>query len=245
MLIDYEHLTLCDLALSSTMYNSLTPYNDSLRSLKSVTGNSIDLNNSNHRTFLVKWLNDWGCRHLSKRYHETTATAILDWYKQSGTRLFRKTKTIWDLDDHDLSGATEAYGSLKDKKVARRDRGTKTSDMHMGPTAASKILFALRPEALMPWDEAMRIGFGCDGSPESYLRFLQCIRKLARKIRDLCSDNSFDISELPLQIERPESTVLELINEYIWITVTRNCKLPSTSTLARWASWGLSTGRNK
>ena len=102
MLIDYEHLTLCDLALSSTMYNSLTPYNDSLRSLKSVTGNSIDLNNSNHRTFLVKWLNDWGCRHLSKKSHDIASAAILDWHNQEGTKLFQKGKALWELDNQEM-----------------------------------------------------------------------------------------------------------------------------------------------
>jgi len=245
MRVNYENLTLCDLALSSTMYTSLTPFNTSLRYLKSVTGNSLDLNDTGHRASLVEWLNAWGCRHLSKKQHETTSTAILEWYGQAGARLFQKTKPIWDLDDHDLSGAADAYGSLKDKTAARRYRGAKTWDIHIGPTAASKILFAIRPEALMPWDEAMRIGFSCDSSPESYLKFLQDIQRLALKIRDLCNVEGFDISELPQQIDQPDSTVLELINEYIWITVTRNCTLPPASTLARWADWGSSTARDR
>lgn len=245
---DAEHLTLCDLALSSAMYDSLLPYNDSLRSLRKATENRIDLDNPDHCAHLVKWLNDWGCRHLSKAHRETTARAILGWHRQARKRLFQQTKTVCELDDHDLSEAVEAYGSLKDRVVAQRDRGAETSDVHMGPTAASKVLFALRPKALMPWDEAMRIGFGCDGTSGSYSRFLQCIREIAWKIRDLCNENGFEITELPLQIERPGSTVIELINQYIWVTVTRNsrnCRLPSASTLARWASWGRSSSRNK
>ena len=233
---DYDDLTLCDLALSSVMYNSLTPYNSSLRSLRTETRNSIDLNDSNHCALLVKWLNAWGCR-LPRSHHQTAVAAIQEWYEQAGTRLLPKAKTICDLDDHGLSGAAEAYGSLVDKKVARLNRGTKTSDVRMGPTAASKVLFVLCPEALMPWDEAMRTDFGCDGSPESYVRFLQRIKKIAWRIRDMCGDKGFDIVELPRQIGRPDSTVLELINEYIWITVTKKCELPSPSTLARWASW--------
>lgn len=63
MLANYENLTLSDLALSSTMYNPLTSFNASLKSLRSVTGDSIDLNNPAHRASLVKWLNDWGAVH--------------------------------------------------------------------------------------------------------------------------------------------------------------------------------------
>ncbi len=113
--------------------------------------------------------------------------------------------------------------------------------MDIGPTAASKILFAVRPAALMPWDEAMRKEFVCDGSKESYFKFLVDIRKLAYRIGELCKANDFDISELPHKMNRGGSTVLELINEYVWVTVTRKCKLPSAQNLALWAQWGLSS----
>ena len=93
----------------------------------------------------------------------------------------------------------------------------------------------------MPWDEAMRKEFGCDGSRESYLKFLVKIRKLAYRVEELCKANGFDISELPDKINRDGSTVLELINEYIWVTVTRECKLPSVQNLTLWAQWGLSS----
>ena len=228
-------LTLSGLAISSAIYN-LTSFNDSLGNLKEETKNGIDLNNPDHRASMVTWLNKWGCR-LSIKQHETTSIAIMDWYDQAGADLFPITKAVWDLNDQDISGAANVYGSLKDKIAAQSTRNEKILDRHIGPTAASKILFAIRPEALMPWDEAMRKSFKCDGSPESYIKFLQEIRDIAWRIRDLCVANGFDIAELPLQIERPDSTVLEIINEYIWITVTSKCKPPSATILKRWAEW--------
>jgi hypothetical protein len=89
----------------------------------------------------------------------------------------------------------------------------------------------------MPWDEAMRNEFGCDGSKESYFKFLTEIRELTFRIRELCQENGFGISELPDKIDRKGSTVLEIINEYIWVTVTRDCKLPAAKNLAVWANW--------
>jgi len=241
---NFESMTLCDLALACSLYNSFTQFNTSLRLLKkSFISGGIDLSNPAHRASLLKWLNKWGCRHLSKKNHDIASSAILDWHNQEGTKLSPIGKNLWELDNQELSRVVTAYSSLKDRTGARPTRGGKNLQIDIGPTAASKILFALRPEALMPWDDAMRKKFSCDGSKESYFKFLVDIRKLAYRIGELCKASNFDISELPHKIDRDGSTVLELINEYVWVTVTRKCKLPSAQNLALWAHWGLSIER--
>jgi len=236
--VNYENVTLCKLALASTMYDSLTPFNYSLGRLNEATGGSIDLTNPAHRISLIKWLNDWGCRHLSEDQHDVASNSILNWYQVDGASLFTNKKPLWDLGDHELEVAAHAYGSLKDKMGARRVRGGRKLEVHIGATAASKILFAIRPKALMPWDEAMRISFECDGSPKSYSRYLKKIRNLTSHIGVLCRNKGFQIDDLPKQLGRPDSTVLALVNEYIWVTETRKCELPSSHTLARWAELG-------
>ena len=130
------------------------------------------------------------------------------------------------------------YGSLKDSTAAWRIRRGRKTEVHIGETAASKILFAIRPKAIMPWDEAMRISFKCNGSPQSYLEYLKIIRNLTLQIAVLCKHNGFQIDDLPQKLGRPDSTVLALVNEYIWITETRKVELPSSSILARWAQLG-------
>ena len=237
-MVNYESVTLCKLALASTMYDSLTPFNYSLGRLNEATGGNIDLTNRAHRLSLIEWLNDWGCRHLSEDQHDVASNSILNWYKVDGASLFTNEKPLWDLRDHELEVAAHAYGSLKDKTGARRVRGGRKLEVHIGATAASKILFAIRPKALMPWDEAMRISFECDGSPESYSRYLKTIRNLISHIGVLCRNNGFRIDDLPKELGRPDSTVLALVNEYIWVTETRKCELPSSHTLARWAELG-------
>ena len=236
--MNYENVTLCKLALASTMYDSLTPFNYSLGRLNKATGNSIDLTNHAHRIFLLQWLNDWGCRHLSEDQHEVASHSILNWYQVDGASLFTNEKPLWDLGDHELEVAANAYGSLKESTGAWRVRRGIELEVHIGATAASKILFAIRPKALMPWDDAMRISFECDGSPESYSRYLKKIRKLTCQIVVLCRNKGFQIDDLPEELGRPDSTVLALVNEYIWVTETRKVDLPSSDTLARWAELG-------
>lgn len=236
--MNYENVTLSKLALAGVMYDSLTPFNRSLSLLNSDTGVRIDLTNPAHCLSLMKWLNDWGCRHLSENYHELASFSILNWYQKDGASLFPDKKPIWDLADNELEIAANAYGSLQEKTGAWRVHGGRKTEVHIGATAASKILFAIRPKALMPWDEAMRISFSCDGSPESYSRYLKTIRNLTNHIKSLCMSKSFEIDDLPNKLGRPDSTVLALVNEYIWVTETRKCKLPSSDTLARWAELG-------
>ena len=233
---NYENVTLCKLALASTLYDSLTPFNRSLGRLDEATGNSIDLTNREHCLSLLKWLNDWGCRNLPKDQHDMASDSILEWYQLDGVSLFTNEKPLWQLEDGELGVVAQAYGSLKDKMGAWRIRGGRERQVHIGPTAASKILFAIRPKALMPWDDAMRAAFKCDGSPESYFGYLIEIRNLTLHIGALCRNKGFRIDDLPQTLGRPDSTVLALVNEYIWVTVTRQVELPSSDTIARWAT---------
>lgn len=231
-------MTLYRLAIASAMYDSLTPFNKSLKLLNDYTGNNIDLVNPEHRCSLLRWLNDWGCRHLAQDQHNVASKSIKDWYQANGSTLFAGEKPIWKLENRELKATAWAYGVLKDMPGARRVRGGRNLEISIGATAASKILFAIRPRALMPWDEAMRAAFRCNGSPESYARYLETIKKLTLHIRDLCWNKGFQIDDLPKKMGRPESTVLALINEYIWVTETRKVRLPSSETLMQWASLG-------
>ena len=162
----------------------------------------------------------------------------MNWYQANAHSLFSNEKPLWNLENHELEAASVVFGSLKNGTGAWRIRSGRKSEIHIGETAASKVLFAIRPKALMPWDEAMRISFKCDGSPKSYLRYLKIIRDLTLQIAILCKNKGFQIDDLPQKLGRLDSTVLALVNEYIWITETRKVELPSSSIVAQWAQLG-------
>jgi len=233
----FQRVSLAHLALACLIFNSLTSYNRSLGVLNAETGGRIDLTIEEHRASLLRWLNAWGCRHLSIEQHPVASDSIRDWYKDEGARMIPSDRPLWQLEDHDLAQAAAVYGSLKDRDGAQLKRRGDEHTVHIGATAASKILFALRPESLVPWDEAMRREFECDGSPGSYEKFLGIVRELTHQIAALCEKNGFAIESLPQELGRDSRTVVALLNEYIWVTVSEKCKLPSQQTLARWAAW--------
>ena len=236
--MNIKDVTLGRMAVAVLLFDSLTPYNASLATFRSATGDSLDLATQEHRRVLLKWLNDWGCRHLSKEQHQIASRSISEWYRWDCGILFSYKSPLWQLEDQEIETAANAYGCLKDRIGARRSRYSNESKIHIGPTAASKVLFAIRPKALMPWDEAMRVAFKCDGSPESYFEYLIEIRDLTLHIGNLCRNKGFQIDDLPQKLGRRNSTVLALVNEYIWVTETRKVELPSSETLTQWASLG-------
>lgn len=236
--MNIKDVTLGRIAVAGLLFDSLTPYNASLATFRSAIGDSLDLAAKEHRRVLLKWLNAWGCRHLSKDQHQVASESILNWYQNNYATLFSDDTPLWQLEDQEIKTAANAYGSLKDMIGARHYRRGNKLEAHIGPTAASKILFALRSKALMPWDEAMRKHFGYSGSPRSYLEYLIKIKNITLHIGRLCENKALQIDDLPQRLGRPDSTVLELINEYIWVTVTRRVELPSSETLTRWASLG-------
>lgn len=232
-----KEVTLGKIAVGGFLFNSLTPYNASLANFRKGTGDKLDLAIQKHRGALLEWLNAWGCRHLSKENHQVASRSILDWYRSSSAALFGDKTPLWQLEDREIRAAANAYGSLKDKIGARRSRYGSRSEVRVGPTAASKILFAIRPKALMPWDDAMRKSFDCHGGPESYVKYLTIMRSITLHISDLCKSKGFQIHALPEKVGSAGSTVVELLNEYIWVK-TRGIELPSSDTLTQWASLG-------
>lgn len=236
--MNHDNVTLSKLALAGIMYDSMTPFNRSLERLNKATAGNIDLTNSSHLMALLKWLNDWGCRNLARNQHKVASKSILIWQQKYGASLFSDRKQIWNLKDNELEAAAHEYGDLKDMPGARRFRGGTKQEVRIGATAASKILFAIRPKALMPWDEAMRKRFKCDGSPDSYFNYLKIIQGYTYHIADLCKARGFKIDDLPKKLDRPDATVLALVNEYIWVTVTRGRELPSASILKQWSELG-------
>ncbi len=235
---------LYDLALSSLVFDELTAgYTLSFSRLVSATNGDVNLGDPVHRKAMLKWLNDWGCRHLAKEHHETTSTALLTWHQNGGASPFPQGRVLWELTDEEARAAASAYGYLKDMTAAWRRRGGSTYPVQMGPTAASKVLFALRPKALPPWDDAMRVALGCKtGSPQSYLAFLRDVLLMARKLSDQCERIGFGITDLPAQLGCRDATVVEIINKYLWMKHARKWTPPTASTVAEWAAWGSRQG---
>jgi len=230
-------MTLSELAFACFVYGRLTDYDNSYRLFLEVTEDSPDLSSSEHREALLVWLNQWGCRQFALKYHEQASGEILSWHNEYSPTLFPRDRNLWRLSEAELASAGAAYESLSGRIASYRKRGGRAVPWSIGPTGAAKILFAIRPRALVPWDGPIRRSLGYDNSQASYLKFLRRVKSVLEGLAGACQRNGFQLADLPRVLGRPLSTVPKVIDEYYWVTITKNCSPPDSDTFQRWADW--------
>jgi hypothetical protein len=231
-------LTLSELAFACYVYAGVSNYDESYLRFRRVTGSSPDLLKAEHRRAVLKWLREWGCRQFNREDQDHASAQILEWYEEFGSSLFAGHVELPRLGDTELVRVGEAYDRLSNMIAGHRRRAHSTHAVSIGPTGAAKILFAIRPHALPPWDDAIRRAFGYDRSPKAYLSFFRHVRSLLDDLAKSCEREGFELADLPRKLGRPHSTLPKLIDEYYWVTITRGCKPPDPHTLQRWGSWG-------
>ena len=123
------------------------------------TNHNPDLSIEGHRIRLLQWLNKWGGRRAHDAFDELSE-GLRVWYGKFGPLLFESGKTIVELSQKEEEIVGEAY------------RGLFAGIQGFGPTLAAKTLFAIRPHALPPWDEAIRVRLGLRESKHGYLDYL-------------------------------------------------------------------------
>jgi hypothetical protein len=168
------------------------------------------------RDALIRWLRSWGCRHLRVEDHARTSRSLRTWAVRWVSDL--PDLALVDLSPDDLSRSADAYAALAARPAAFAVRTTGTVEVTFGPTAASKTMYALRPAAFPPWDAPMRSALALGGGAAGYERYLglcaEAIRATARRA-------SIEPADLPSAIGRPDTTAARLIDEYLWLALTR------------------------
>ena len=219
------------IAICSYLFNKLFDPDESFSKLQTDVKGQVDLNQKEHRTELLDWLNNWGCRQFKRSDHEDASAEICAWYKQHGPSLPGGDVDLWLANDAQLEAAANAYGALSKRRACKRGN----SDVTIGPTGAAKILFAIRPRLLLPWDELIRQCFGHDGFHASYLAFLKNTRTEIIDLASECKQYGFSLSELPDRVRGPKDTVPQLVDNFYWIT----CQTfePTPDRVRQWFEW--------
>ena len=214
-------MRLAELAFACYIYGRMTDYDSSYDRFRRETNPQLDLKNKQHGIALIKWLNDWGCRQFALDYHELASEEIHGWYQQCGDHFFSPDKSLLDLTNGDLALVEQAYAELVVRTASKREWpcGEQTKVV-IGPTGTAKILFALRPNVLVPWDGPIRGHFQLDGSAHAYIGYLHIVRKNLEELDQACRELGHRLSDLPELLNRHTSSLAKLIDEYFWVTVS-------------------------
>jgi hypothetical protein len=231
-------MKLAELAFACYVYSRMTDYDSSYLQFLKKTKPQLDLGNEQHCKALLKWLNDWGCRQFAIAYHGLASEEMRSWFQDIGNQFFPLDKSLIDLSDYDFASVRAAYAGLVNRTASKRtSRNEGQSEVTFGPTGTAKILFAFRPNALIPWDVPMRTKFQLDGSAGDYVEFLKKVRSNLEELNELCIRSGHRLSDLPELLGKPKYSLTKLIDEYNWVTISRNCPTPTSQELMQWVRW--------
>jgi hypothetical protein len=179
--------------------------------LMSATGGLVDPALAEHRRALLVWLNAWGCRIRYPRDGEPDlfGDELARWWSEWGGKLPDVGTAMADLSDEAVVMLGEGFAVLMvmPTAVAARPGGRPRT---LGSTAAAKLLYALRPESVMPWDEmiAMRLHGARDGA--AYAAHQKLGRSWSRRILAEAPDPGV-----------PGRSLARLLDEYCYLVYTR------------------------
>jgi hypothetical protein len=99
----------------------------------------------------------------------------------------------------------------------------------VGATGAAKLLHALRPRVLPPWDDPIRSALSLDGGRDSYLTYLLDVQANVRGIEKEAAAAGIKAADIPRALGRPKSSLPKMVDEYFWVTLTRGLAIPPTA----------------
>ena len=203
---------LAALRRTAAVFNNFTNVDTSwLRLLKEVEP-ALDLARADHRELLLRWLNSWGCRIRYPREGEPAPfdTGAAQWWQRWHSALPQVSLARLSDDAIDSVGAAYAALAALEVSIGRTKRT-------LGPTAAAKAMYALRPTAVMPWDAAIaeRLHGVRDGAA-----FAAHQRLGRRWATDVIAESGGTEDAVPALVGRPTVSLAKLLDEYLYVTIT-------------------------
>lgn len=188
----------------------------SYAALREATSPEIDLSKPAHRGALHRWLNAWGCRIRTARTGEIDPfdVAIASWWMLQRDSLRAIDRPMVQLSDDELRTLGAAYDSLSASIVAYDKTGKARS---MGPTAAAKTLYALKPNSVMPWDLAIAAQLHGARDRAAFTNHLALGRCWAKS---LLAESGLDEPQLVAELGCPGSSLAKVLDEYCYVRYT-------------------------
>jgi hypothetical protein len=88
------------------------------------------------------------------------------------------------------------------------------------PTAAAKLLYFLRPNAVTASDKAISARTGGGSDQQAFLRHLTLCRTRAVALEQEASRRGIGPEEIGRALGRPASSVAKLIDEWLWAAIS-------------------------
>lgn len=184
-----------------------------------------NLNENDVKNVILKFLNNWKCRISYNR-----APKILEVLKETD-KLFvcLKNENLLDTDFEKFVIVDEQKLKIKEiiKKIYESLSPVTSPPVGKeGHTANSKIMHMVNPELFVMWDKKIRENYGCYGSSEGYVNFLQKMQEMIKElIKNYSQTHNLKEEEAKEEIRKKchdlKKTLAKLIDQYNYLKFTR------------------------
>jgi hypothetical protein len=194
------------------------PFDWTLGAARKDIGCDLDLANPEQARRLRIWLNQWLCRiGYPGTGNDVFASSLASWWDGAKDTLPPGNERLAVLADTDLQAVSSAYGDLYLRPAAISRSGR---TRRVGPTAAAKLLYFVRPYAVTAWDKAISLRTGGGRDQAAFLRHLTICRAWAASLEAEGQELGLKPSEIGPHLGRPASSVAKLIDEWLYATIT-------------------------
>jgi len=195
--------------------------------MRETFGQKPDLASPAQLEGLLQFLNEWRCRIAKKGFPELKEQ-LRQWWAENQCKLPDVGKNISDLDDNDREQVGRAYEGL-----LKLGAGLRFQD-----TAAAKTLHALRPYTLPLWDAKIKERFRERGAGATYSDFVGYVAQEVAELEADVKRLGLSLGDVP-QLVHPgfDVSLVKLVDEYYWTTMTREDTVPTRGDLAKWLGW--------
>jgi hypothetical protein len=193
-------------------------FDRTLEAARNDIGWHADPANPVHATRLRIWLNQWLCRiGYPESGNDVFVHSLATWWGSAKDALPPEDKRLAVLADADLEAVSSVYGDLYIRSAAVNKTGR---SRQVGPTAAAKLLYFVRPFAVTAWDKAISMHTGQGHDQAAFLRHLTTCRSWAVSLEAEGRDLGLRPTQIGPYLGRPASSVAKLIDEWLYATIT-------------------------
>jgi hypothetical protein len=177
-------------------------------------------------------LNDWRCRIPENRF-PTLSNRLLEWATQWVVQLPDNNRDIRSLNEKERATVGYAFEAMQ-------KFGT---GLHFKNTAAAKTLHAIRRNLLPMWDAAIRDRFISDHvlsertAGQIYSEFICYVGEELSELERDVARLGYSLSDVSRLVHGAGASLVKLVDEYHWVTITEGLVPPSRNDLEDWLHW--------
>jgi hypothetical protein len=223
-------MKLYELAYACRLYRG--QFDRAYDQMTKVLGRNPDLASQAQQDSLMRFLNDWRCRIPQKNF------PILKERLQRWATLWVPQLPDTGRDIRSLNESERAQIGTSYEELLHLGAGLNFQD-----TAAAKTLHALRSHALPIWDAAIKSwfigkrGLSTRSAGQTYSDFLHHVAGEISELEVDVARLGHSLSDVAQLVQGSGGSLVKLVDEYYWVTITDGHALPTRVDLEQWLRW--------